>query len=96
MRGSLILFISNLSLQLYTIRELYTMRFFTAATSFLALGHGMAYADFDYTERAGVNIENLMTVDDFQALAIKTLQEAETRQDGSGCTLANARVRRDW
>jgi hypothetical protein len=35
-------------------------------------------------------------VNDFQALAIKALQDAESDRPENGCTLANARVRRDW
>jgi hypothetical protein len=35
-------------------------------------------------------------VDDFQALAMQALQDAEADRPDSGCSLANARVRRDW
>lgn len=83
------------------------MRFFNIIAAGLALGVNLASAaptdptdPTDLTPPPDVDLENPRTIEDFQALALKNLQEAE-ENDGlekrsRGCSLANARVRRDW
>lgn len=44
----------------------------------------------------GVGLGKPQNVDDFQALAMKALEDAEADRPDTGCSLANARVRRDW
>lgn len=78
--------------------ESLTMRIVAAIASVLALNSGLAFAHPRHTERAEIDTVNPKTIDNFQALAIQSLEEAELtrRNEEGGCTLANARVRRDW
>jgi hypothetical protein len=74
------------------------MHFLSRLTSVLTLATGLVVAVPAHSERASVDLENPRTVQDFQALAIKSLEDAEasSQSESGGCTLANARVRRDW
>jgi len=74
------------------------MRFLSGFTSMLALATGLVGAVPNHSERAAVDLENPRTIQDFQALATKSLKDAEDggRSKRDGCTLATARVRRDW
>lgn len=78
------------------------MRFLGSVTSFLALvlAIGIVVTIPASAEAAVGDTRIPQTVDDFQALAIKSLRDAEVKANHRGkprgCTLANARVRRDW
>ena len=47
---------------------------------------------------AATDADAAVNIDDFQALAMQTLQAAQEKRavGGPGCNLLNARVRRDW
>lgn len=71
-----------------------------AVSGRVALARPQAAQPNDLTQPEDVNLENPTTMEDFQALALKNLEEAEAanpakRAPGS-CSLANARIRRDW
>lgn len=78
------------------------MRFLGSVTSLLTLvlAIGVVVAVPAIAEGAVGGTRIPQTVDDFQALAIKSLRDAEVKANHRGkprgCTLANARVRRDW
>lgn len=52
------------------------------------------------TDSATVDLANPSTMEDFQALAMENLRAAEAEgvqgRSENSCTLANARIRRDW
>jgi hypothetical protein len=77
------------------------MRFLAGVTSVLALSSGLALGAPSPSKKPKPNTKDPKTIDDFQALAIQSLREGEARKPKgrpgkNGCTLKNARVRRDW
>jgi hypothetical protein len=75
-----------------------TMYLLRRLTSLLALATSLFVAAPAIAQDAAVDLKTPRTIDDFQALAIQSLQSAQaSRWDkAGGCTLANARVRQDW
>lgn len=77
------------------------MRFVARVTSMLALASSLAMAaPKALQEPHSLDIQGARSVDDFRELAMQMLESNEAgldrRGDTSTCTLANARVRRDW
>lgn len=77
------------------------MRFLARVVSLLALASGLAMAAPKAPrESHPLGIQDAKSVDDFRDLAMQALESKEADRDRRGetgsCTLANARVRRDW
>lgn len=62
----------------------------------LAIGASLIGAAPSNVDRAESGLGKPKNINDFQKLAMKALEKAEPHRKKNGCTLKNARVRKDW
>lgn len=77
------------------------MRFIGRVALILTLASGLAVAARNVLrEPHTLEIQDAKSVDDFRDLAIQALEYKQAKSDRRGqastCTIANARIRRDW